>query len=80
VEIIESIRRFLCEKLGIAEAARVDADAPLVRKGVVDSVELMQVVTFLEATYAISVEDSEIVPRNFRSLQAMADFVASKRG
>ena len=80
MDIIESIRRFLCEKLGIAEAERVEADAPLVRKGVVDSVELMQVVTFLETTYGISVDDSEIVPRNFRSLQTMADFVAHKRG
>lgn len=79
MEIVESIRRFLCEKLGIAEAERVDADAPLVRKGVVDSVEVMQVVTFLEATYGISVDDSEIVPRNFRSLQTMADFVNRKR-
>ena len=40
----------------------------------------MQVVTFLETTYGISVDDSEIVPRNFRSLQTMADFVAHKRG
>lgn len=80
MEIIDSIRRFLGEKLAIPEADRIGADTPLVRKGVIDSVELMQVVTFLEATYGISVEDSEIVPKNFHSLQTMAEFVGRKRG
>jgi acyl carrier protein len=79
VEIVDSIRRFLGEKLAIPEADRIGVDTPLVRKGVIDSVELMQVVAFLEATYGIRVEDSEIVPKNFHSLQTMADFVLRKR-
>lgn len=80
MEIIDSIRRFLREKLGIAEADKIDPDTQLVRKGVIDSVELMQVVVFLEATYGIIVDDSDVVPKNFRSLQTMADFVSRKRG
>ncbi len=80
MEIVESIRQFLREKLAIAAADRVDEDTPLIRKGIIDSVELMQIVTFLEATYGISVDDSEIVPKNFRSLRTMADFVGQKRG
>jgi len=78
-DVIADIRRFLATQLRIADAEALAADVPLVKRGVLDSIELMQVVEFLESTYAIKVDDAEIVPENLGSLASMAALVARKQ-
>lgn len=77
-DVIADVRRFLATQLRIADAETLDAALPLVKRGVLDSIELMQVVEFLESTYAIKVDDTEIVPENLGSLTSMAALVARK--
>jgi acyl carrier protein len=77
-DVIADVRRFLATQLRIADAETLDAELPLVKRGVLDSIELMQVVEFLESTYAIKVDDTEIVPENLGSLTSMAALVARK--
>lgn len=79
MDVVARIRAYMVEELGVAGAEDVAPDLPLVQKGVIDSLELMQVVEFLERTFDFQVDDTEIVPGNFRSLQAMAAFVERKR-
>jgi acyl carrier protein len=40
----------------------------------------MQVVGFLESEFGIKVDDTEILPKNLRSLSRIVAFVESKRG
>ncbi len=78
-QVIEAVRGFLSEKLRIPDAQSIAADLPLLQKGVIDSLELLQVATFLEKTFEIPVDDTDVVPSNFRSLATMAAFVERKR-
>jgi acyl carrier protein len=78
-QVIEAVRGFLSEKLRIPDAQSIAADLPLLQKGVIDSLELLQVASFLEKTFEIPVEDTDVVPSNFRSLATMAAFVERKR-
>jgi acyl carrier protein len=78
-QVIEAVRGFLSEKLRIPDAQAIAADLPLLQKGVIDSLELLQVASFLEKTFDIPVEDTDVVPSNFRSLATMAAFVERKR-
>ena len=78
--VIESVRRFMSADLRVGNAGALGPDVPLVQKGVIDSIELMQIVGFLETEFGIAVEDTDIVPGNFRSLATMAAFVERKRG
>ena len=78
-DVIAEIRRFLATQLRVADAATLDADLSLVKRGVLDSIELMQVVSFLEETYRMKVDDTEIVPENLGSLASMAALVERKR-
>ena len=80
MDVVESLRRFLSEDLRISNADTLEPGAALVRDGVIDSIELMQMVEFLEKTYGITVDETEIVPSNFRSMETMAGFVKRKRG
>lgn len=79
MNVIDEIRRFLQTELRIASADTLDPDTPLVQTGVIDSLELTQLVGFLETRFGIEVADTEMLPVNLRSLSAMARFVERKR-
>lgn len=78
-QVIESIRRFLADDLRIPDAQAIAVDLPLLQKGVIDSLELMQVADFIEKKLGVPVQDTDVVPSNFRSLATMAAFVERKR-
>ena len=78
--VVDDVRDFLTKDLRVADAATLTEDFPLVQRGVLDSIEVMQVVEFLERTYSIRVEDTDIVPTNLGSLAALSAFVHRKRG
>ena len=77
--VIDVVREFLGTQLRIADVQDVDPDWPLVQRGVIDSIELMQIVAFVEERFGIAVDDTEVVPGNFRTLSAIAGFVARKQ-
>ena len=78
--VTDDIRGFLADQLRINEAKALDGDLPLVQNGIIDSIELMQVVAFLETSYGIAVDETEFLPSNLRTLSTMAAFVERKRG
>jgi acyl carrier protein len=80
MSVIDAVRDFLGSELRIAQAAELDPELPLVQRGVIDSIELMQIVLFLERRYGIAVDETEILPANLRSLAAIERFVESKVG
>ncbi|HEY3350253.1 MAG TPA: acyl carrier protein [Thermoanaerobaculia bacterium] len=77
--VVERIRDFLENELKIADARSLSPDLPLVQNGILDSIELLRVVAFLETEFSFTVADTEFVPSNLRSLSAMARFVEKKR-
>ena len=55
-------------------------DDSLLSKGVIDSLGVMEIVGFVEEEWEFTVDPSEMTERNFGTLAAIADFVASKAG
>lgn len=47
--------------------------------GVVDSVGLHQLITFIETSFGIEVGDLDILPENFETLSALGSYVDRKR-
>jgi acyl carrier protein len=54
-------------------------DASLLKRGIIDSTGVMELVLFIENSYGIEVEDEEIVPENLDSLSRIAKYVESKQ-
>ncbi|MDP2958412.1 MAG: acyl carrier protein [Longimicrobiales bacterium] len=79
MNVLDSLRQFLANELRVADGATLDPELALVQSGTVDSIELMQVVAFLEKEFGINVDDTEILPKNLRSLSRIVAFVESKR-
>jgi acyl carrier protein len=79
-EIREKIRRYVLDKLEPMEITAVRDDEPLVENGVADSLGIVQLVAFFEETFGIMVDDRDIVPENFLTIDAMVGFVTAKNG
>lgn len=53
-------------------------DQSLLETGIVDSTGLLELVSFVEQRYGISIADRELVPENLDSLRNISRFVARK--
>ena len=76
----QRLRRFLVEELQIQPEQVATDDSPLISSHVIDSLDLLQVVSFLEGAFEVAVTDEEIVPDNFETIGAITRLVESKRG
>jgi acyl carrier protein len=54
-------------------------DFPLLERGVLDSMGVFQVVSFLENRYGVEIKDEELVPEHFGTLGGISRLVESKR-
>lgn len=57
----------------------VQPDDSLLDSGLIDSTGIFELVAFLEETFAVKVEDEEIVPEHFETAGQIAAFVDRKR-
>ncbi len=53
-------------------------DLELFESGIVDSTGVLELVAFIEQTFSVQVDDSELLPENFSNVAAMAKFVRGK--
>lgn len=53
-------------------------DASFLDEGIVDSMNVLELVTFVEDTFGVTVADQDIVPDNFDSVSRLAAYVQSR--
>lgn len=76
----QRIHAFLTEKFPLARKTGVGRDTGLLEGGILDSLGILDVVSFLEAEFSIVVSDDELAPENFQTLGALSAFVLKKTG
>jgi len=74
-----SIERFILDELLVGSRASIGPDESLITSGVIDSLALLRLIGFIEEQFGVVVEDDEVVPENFESINVMTELVASKR-
>ena len=57
---------------------RLDLDTELIQEGVIDSLGIFNLVSFLMERFGIEVESEDVVIENFETLDAIKAFVQSK--
>jgi acyl carrier protein len=60
------------------EGTGIADDQSFLESGVIDSTGLLELVSFVEQQYGISIGDRELVPENLDSLKNISQFVARK--
>jgi len=56
----------------------LDSEEDLIELGIIDSLGIMKLIVSIEETFGIKVNDEEIVPENFQTLNSMTKFVEQK--
>ncbi len=80
-QIINDIRLYITDNFLYARPDYVVAeDEHLMEKGVVDSMGMVELITFLQDQFGVEPADDEITEDNFATLQRIAAFVRSKLG
>jgi acyl carrier protein len=77
----QEIRTFLVENFSLGgDINRLAGSRSLTERGIIDSVGIVEVLTFLETQYDISINDDETVPENIDTIDNIVRFVGMKRG
>jgi len=53
-------------------------DQSFLEEGIIDSLGIIELVSFVEKTYGISVADQELLPSNFDSVNKLSQYILSK--
>lgn len=75
-EIIEEFIRKELVKEDTGE--RINPDESLVHRGIIDSLALLLIQSFLEEQFGVSIDESELKLDNFQTINDMKSFVESK--
>ena len=77
-EISDRIRDFISSELMFEDsAAALSDDTPLL-SGVIDSLGLMQLISFIEEEFDVAIDDAEVTASNFRTVGDIQRLIEQK--
>ena len=79
MELSQQLSQFIASNFYVADTAALKDDASLLEAGIVDSTGILEIITFIEGEFGITVEDNEMVPENLDSIKNLAAFISKKR-
>jgi acyl carrier protein len=79
-DISASVRKFINENFLFREGIEAIADnASFLDAGIIDSTGVLELVSYLEDTWGITVADDEMLPENFDSISGIVAYLQRKR-
>ena len=73
------VRTFLTENFSLGHLTRLPGNQSLTERGFIDSVGIVEVLSFLETRYEIQISDDETVPENIDTIDNIVRFIGTKR-
>lgn len=79
MEIENKIKSYIAQNLLFSgDEFKYSNDASFLEEGIVDSLGVMELVSFVEDQFGVTVDDQDITPDNFDSVSRLAVYVQSK--
>jgi acyl carrier protein len=69
------IRQFVLQKFPLARRRAVSNNDNLLESGIIDSLGVLELVSFMQREFAVAAVDEDLTPENFQSINSMAVFV-----
>ncbi|MFZ1984132.1 MAG: acyl carrier protein [Desulfatitalea sp.] len=76
----EKIRNFIIENFMFGNGDGLENDTSFLEEGIIDSTGILELVTFIEKEFAISVADEDLIPENLDSINKVEKYLNSKKG
>jgi acyl carrier protein len=74
----DKIKEFILKHFPLARKNGFHPGEKWLESGLVDSLGILDLVSFLETEFSITVSDEDLLPENFQSLETVAEFVRKK--
>jgi acyl carrier protein len=69
----------LSELVSDSDIKAIDDSDLLLESGIIDSFGILSLMTFLEQKFSVAVAGEDLMPENFKSVEAISSFIESKR-
>ncbi len=80
LDVKEPIRAFILEYAAGRGLTELKDDDPILKTDVIDSLGSFRLIAFLEETFPLTIEDTDMDPDNFQTLNDVESFVFAKLG
>lgn len=74
-EILDSLKNYIARELLDGQDIGLEASTPLLEWGIINSIEMARLVTFIQNRFNVAVPADKIVIQHFRNLAAITDLV-----
>ena len=78
-EIIAQLEGFIAGRILKQAGRRIGADEALISSGLVDSFSLMDLALFVEDSYGVRIEDTELNSQSFDTLAQLAALIQARK-
>jgi acyl carrier protein len=78
-QIISSIGKFIAVQILKQPNRTIAADEPLISSGLIDSFSLMDLALYVEDTFSVRIEDTELNANTFDNLNQLAGLITSRK-
>lgn len=80
MEYTEKVKEFIIHNFLFGDAGRIKNDTSFLDSGIIDSTGILEVITFIEETFGIKINDDELLPENLDSIDNISSFINRKKG
>jgi acyl carrier protein len=77
-DVNADVRQFILKTFPRARKQHVKDDDALIERGMLDSLGILEVVSFIEKRFAISVADDDLVPEHFETIDRIGSYIQSR--
>jgi len=77
--ITPALAKFIAEKILKQTNKAIKPDEALISSGLIDSFSLMDLALFVEDTFGVRIEDTELNAQTFDNLSQLAKLIASRK-
>ncbi len=71
----DKIKVFVVETFLFGEGDELSEDTSFLNEGIIDSTGVLELVDFIEEEFGVTVEDDELVPDNFDSIEKIENYL-----
>jgi acyl carrier protein len=80
MNIANEVRQFIIDNFLFEDNGSLKEDTSFLESGALDSTGVLELISFIEEKFGISVADEDLVPENLDSISRVTRFIEQKQG
>ena len=77
-QIAAKIEEYIKKSFVFDDSTNLTKDESLLETGIIDSTGVLELISYIEETFGITVDDEELTPENLDSIDKITSFISGK--